>query len=257
MKFVNYELKDRVASITLNRADKRNAINQDMINDLMQALTKAEENSECKVVIIKANGKTFSAGADLAELQRMQTNNYDENLEDSSHLRSLFYKIYTLEKVVIAQVQGHAIAGGCGLVSVCDFAFSVTEAMFGYSEVRIGFVPAIVSVFLIRKLGEQKAKELLLTGELISAEKAVDLGLIYKVVEANELEDHVNDFAQHLCIHNSGQSMALTKKMIAEVQSMDFLEALEYSSKMNARSRSNEDCKRGIATFLKKESMVW
>ena len=257
MNLVEYNNQDRIATITLNRPEKRNALNAAMVTALRQAFTRAAEDSSAKVIVLKANGKVFCAGADLEYLQQLQNNTYEENLEDSNNLKELFLSIYRNPKVVIAQVHGHAIAGGCGLASVCDFVYTVPDAGFGYTEVKIGFVPAIVKVFLLRRIGEGRAKELLLTGEWITAEKALEIGLVNKIVKPAELDKVVRNFARSLCENNSGQSMALTKKMIAEIQSMDLLEAADYAAKMNAQARDTADCKRGIASFLNKEDLKW
>jgi methylglutaconyl-CoA hydratase len=257
MNFVEYHAADRIGYITLNRPEKRNALSYEMVTHLKNAFLQAESDSNCKVIILKAEGPVFCAGADLAYLQQLQNNSFDENLHDSTHLMELFKMIYFSSKVVIAQVHGHAIAGGCGLATVCDFAFSVPEAKFGYTEVKIGFIPAIVKVFLLRKIGEGKAKELLLSGNLIDAQKAKDFGLINDIVEATALVQFVTDFAKKLIAENSGQSMALTKKMIAEVQNMTVEEGLLYAAKQNATARGSDDCKKGIASFLNKETLNW
>ncbi|MDN5201396.1 enoyl-CoA hydratase-related protein [Fulvivirgaceae bacterium BMA10] len=257
MKFVKYQVANRIANITLNRPEKRNALNYQVVSELKNAFGKADVDKNVKVIILSAEGQAFCAGADLAYIQQLQNNTYDENLEDSSHLKELFHQIYTLSKVVIAEINGHAIAGGCGLATVCDFAFSVPEAKFGYTEVKIGFVPAIVKVFLLRKIGEGKAKELLLTGDLIDAESAKNFGLINRIIRANDLSKQVNEFANHLIYTNSQQSMGLTKKMIAEVQAMDLEKGLQYASEMNAQARESEDCKKGIAAFINKEKIIW
>ena len=173
-----YAVSDRIAYITLNRPEKRNALNQELVNALRDAFEKAESDQAVKVIVLKANGDSFCAGADLGYLQQLQKFSYDENLADSKNLRDLFLQIYTSGKVVVAEVQGSAIAGGCGLATVCDFVFSAPEAKFGYTEVKIGFIPAIVMVFLLRKIGEGKSKELLLSGKLISAEDARNMGLV-------------------------------------------------------------------------------
>ncbi|MCG8384339.1 MAG: enoyl-CoA hydratase/isomerase family protein [Cytophagales bacterium] len=256
MEFVEFDIEERIAFITLDRPGKRNALNDQMVSELKQAFTRAAQSHEAKVVVLRANGEVFCAGADLAYLQQLQQNTYEENLQDSQHLKELFYQIYTLEKVVIAQVNGHAIAGGCGLATVCDFAYASPAAKFGYTEVRIGFIPAIVKVFLLRKLGEARAKELLLTGELITALEAKEYGLINEVVET-DLAGYTRDFAKLLIEKNSGQSMGFTKKMIAEVQSKTLEEGLNYAAEMNAQARASEDCKKGIAAFLDKEKIVW
>jgi methylglutaconyl-CoA hydratase len=199
----------------------------------------------------------FCAGADLEYLQTLQKNTFEENLADSSHLKELFELIYTHPKIVIAQIHGHAIAGGAGLAAVCDFSFSVPEAQFGYTEVKIGFIPAIVMVFLLRKIGEGRAKELLLSGDLISAQKAKEYGLINYIVEAENLASEVEKFALHLCRNNSAQSLATTKQMIARVQEMPLSEALNFAAKQNATARESTDCKKGIASFLEKKSLEW
>ncbi len=257
MNFINYNVSERVAYITLNRPDKRNALNFDVVSELKDAFLDAEQDPNVKVVVLRANGKVFCAGADLEYLQQLQKNSYADNLADSSHLKDLFHQIYTHKKVVIAQIHGHAIAGGCGLATVCDISFSAPEAQFGYTEVRIGFVPAIVTIFLLRKIGETRAKEMLLSGELISAKKAEEYGLINFIVPADEIEKRVFEYAQMVCKQNSMQSLQLTKKMIAEVQEKDLTEALTYAAQMNAHARETTDCKRGIGAFVNKETLEW
>lgn len=258
MNTVLYETKNRIAYITLNRPDKRNALNHAMVRDLTEAFVHAAEDTNSKVIVLRANGEAFCAGADLAYLQQLQNFSPDENLQDSQNLMKLFKTIYTLNKVVIAQVNGHAVAGGCGLVTACDFAFSVSKANFGYSEVKIGFVPAIVMNFLVKKVGEAKAREMLLTGTFIDAEEAKKLHLITKVVEDDKsLAEEVNLFAQKLCNANSGTSMEMTKKLMSETYGMTFEQELKYASELNASARSTEDCKRGISAFLEKRKLEW
>ena len=251
------DVSNRIAWITLNRPEKRNALNFSMISELKAAFKSAIEKPEVKVIVLKANGKAFCAGADLDYIKRLQSYSFQENLQDSSHLMELFQIIYQSPKMVIAQIEGHAIAGGCGLATVCDFAFAVPESKFGYSEVKIGFIPAIVMVFLLRKMGETRAKEFLLTGEIYQAATAADYGLINRVVEADKIADHVKEFAEKLCAQNSAESMALTKRMIGDVQTMPVEPALKFAAKMNAHARESADCKRGITAFLNKEEISW
>lgn len=257
MKHITYNVDQRVGYITLNRPEKRNALSHELVAELKDCFIQAGQDSAVKVVVLRANGEAFCAGADLAYLQDLQQYSYAQNLEDSNHLRDLFHTIYTLSKVVIAQVQGHALAGGCGLATVCDFTLAVPEAKFGYTEVKIGFIPALVMVFLIRKIGESRARHLLLSGNLVAADDALKMGLITQVVPAETLEAEVNALAQKLASGNSASSMALTKQMIAEVQSLSLQDALTYASEMNAKARATEDCKRGIAAFLAKEKLMW
>ena len=255
--FVNYNCKERVGYITLNRPEKRNALNAQFVTDLKEAFTHAEKDNDCKVIVLKAKGDAFCAGADLAYLKELQSNSYDENLADSTHLMELFQQIYTLPKVVIAQIQGHAIAGGCGLASVCDLAIATTESKFGYSEVKIGFIPAIVSVFLIKQIGVAKSKELLLVGKIISAEEAQSFGLINKVSTKEKLESIVMDIAQSLVKTASADSLALTKQLINGVSDKSISEGFEWAAEMNAKARETNDCKKGIAAFLNKEKLNW
>ena len=255
--FVNYNCEERVGFITLNRPEKRNALNAQFVSELKEAFTHAEKDTDCKVIVLKAKGDAFCAGADLAYLQELQSNSYDKNLADSTHLMELFQQIYTLPKVVIAQVQGHAIAGGCGLASVCDLAIATTESKFGYSEVKIGFIPAIVSVFLIKQIGVAKSKELLLTGKIVSAEDAQSFGLINKVSAKEKLESSVMDIVQSLVNTASADSLALTKLLINEVSDKSISEGFKWAAEMNAKARETNDCKKGIAAFLNKEKLNW
>jgi methylglutaconyl-CoA hydratase len=257
MDLVLYEVRERIGYLTLNRPEKRNALSPELVNALKNAFTKAENDPGVKVVVLRSNGEAFCAGADLAYLQQLQKFSLEDNLADSNHLKGLFLKIYQLSKVVIAQVQGHALAGGCGLTTVCDFVFAVPEAKFGYTEVKIGFVPALVSVFLIRKVGEQRAKHLLLSGELVQGEQAREFGLINDVASKAQLGDTVSAFAQKLIKHNSGHSMGLTKQLIDQVQSLSLSDALTLAAKINADARASDDCKKGISAFLDKKDLAW
>ncbi len=254
---VLYEVNDRVGYITLNRPEKRNALSFEFVNEIKSVFKQAEADNTCKVIVIKSNGEAFCAGADLGYLQQLQNNTYEENLADSKNLSELFRVIYLSGKVVISLVNGPALAGGSGLATVCDFCFATPNSTFGYTEVKIGFVPAIVMVFLVRKFGEQKAKQLLLTGEVIDANKAFETGLINYLVDENFIDEEVKNFAQKLCKQTSGQSLKMVKEMLAEVQNMTLDEGLNYAAEMNANARKTEDCKRGISAFLNKEKLTW
>lgn len=254
---VNYHTENRIGYITLNRPEKRNALNAEMVTALKNAFTQAENDENCKVIVLQANGEAFCAGADLAYLQQLQNNTYDENLQDSQHLMGLFLQIYIHKKAVIGKIQGHALAGGCGLATLCDISFSIPEAKYGYTEVKIGFVPALVKVFLLRKIGEGKARELLITGKIITAEEAKNFGLINFISTKETIDSEVLEFATKLCNEASGQSIALVKEMIAEVQHLSVEEGLEYAARMNANARATDDCKRGINSFLTKEKLTW
>ena len=256
--FIKYDVVDRVGYITLNRPEKKNALSPDLVAELKDAFnTLNNPESEAKVAVLRAAGDVFCAGADLAYVQKLQSNTFEENLADSNHLKELFLLIYRHRLPVIAMVQGHAIAGGCGLASVCDFIYSVPEARFGYSEVRIGFIPAMVLVFLLRKMGETRAKELLLGGKLIDAETASRYNLINFISEEDKIEEEVATFATRLCTQNSLSSMTMTKELISRVQDLALDASLDLAAEMNAKARETDDCRRGIEAFLEKTSVSW
>jgi methylglutaconyl-CoA hydratase len=257
MSFLKYEVQDSLAYITLNRPEKRNAFSFELVKELKEAFTNAEQNATVKVVILKAEGTAFCAGADLEYLQNLQNASYEENLADSTYLKDLYAQMYNFPKIIIAAVQGHALAGGCRLITVCDFVFAVPEAKFAYTEVKIGFVPAIVMSFLIRKIGETNAKSMLISGNLISAKEAKEIGLINEITNIENLLNVVNLFAKSLCENNSAQAMSMTKKLLNQVQDLPLIEALEIAAAANATARGTTDCKKGIAAFLNKEKIVW
>ncbi|TDG35778.1 enoyl-CoA hydratase/isomerase family protein [Pedobacter changchengzhani] len=256
-ELVLYDVADRIATVTINRPEKRNALNPDLIVALTNVFTQASEDDEIKVIILKANGTSFSAGADLAYLQQLQKNTFEENVADSNLLRKLYTTIYYLPKIVIAQVEGHAIAGGCGLATICDFIFATPESNFGYSEVKIGFVPAIVSCFLLKKVNETVAKELLFTGNIFNAETALAYKLINFVTNSSDIHQTVSKFALTLCNQSSENSLMVTKQLIGQTNNPLFEKTLDAAVQINARVRESEDFKKGIASFLNKEKINW
>ena len=257
LTYIQTSVVDNIGYIVLDRPEKRNALNQDFVTELKWAFTSLETNDSCKVIILKSSDVAFCAGADLGYLQQLQKNSFQENVDDSTHLMELYAQIYSMEKVVISMVAGPAIAGGCGLATITDYCFAADSAKFGYSETKIGFVPAIVMVFLIRKIGEAKAREILLSGDIFSAETAKQLNLINFVIPDEQLEESTIDFAQKLISKTSMQSRALVKKMMAEIPEKTLKDALDYAAKKNAEMRESADCKRGIAAFLNKEKIKW
>ncbi len=254
---LDYEVKGRVAYITLNRPEKRNAFNAELVKELAQAFVSAEKASDVRVVVLRANGKAFCAGADLAYLQELSGFTFEENLEDSQSMMRLFMHMYKMKKTIIAQVQGSALAGGCGLATVCDIIVASDNAVFGYPESRIGFVAALVMVFLVRRIGEGKARELLLTGKTISAGEAHAIGLINEVTSPGDLDKIVEEYCVQLSKNVSGSSVAITKEILSKVQGMEIQTALEFAARMNAATRMTDDCKRGINAFLNKKTIEW
>lgn len=257
LELVEYSIKDRIAYISLNRPEKRNAFNEQLVNELKVAFTNAENNRKVKIIVLSGNGKAFCAGADLEYIQSLQNFTYEENLADSTNLKELYQQIYSCSKITIAKLKGHAIAGGAGLATVCDFTYAVPDILMGYTEVKIGFIPAIVMVFLLRKINEGKAKELLLTGKLISSDEAEKIGLITGILTADNIDNEVHNIAINFAETTSAESIANTKEMINYVQEISLSEGFDYAAKMNAKGRENLDCKNGIAAFLNKEQIKW
>ena len=244
-------------TLTLDRPDKRNALSADLVGALKAALADAATDGALRVIVLTGAGRAFSAGADLAALQALQTASAEANLTDSEHLAGLFEAIYRHPKPVIAKVNGHAIAGGCGLAAVCDFSIVAEGAKLGFTETRIGFVPAIVTVFVLRKLGEAAARDLLLRGHLIEAAEAAQMGLVTHAVSPEDLDEAVDTLAHELATETSASALALTKELLADVPGMGLAEALSHAARLNALARATDDCKAGVAAFLNKTSPPW
>jgi methylglutaconyl-CoA hydratase len=247
---VKSEIRNNTGLIILNRPEKRNALNPELISLIIEKLKEFNANDNIKAVIITGEGTSFCAGADLSWLNKIKEYSSVKNEEDTEGVADLFLALYDYPKPLIAAVNGHAIGGGCGLASVCDFIFAdKKESKFGYTEVKIGFIPAIVSVFLIKKIGEGKAKQLLMTGEIVESEKALHLGLV-DYLSDNVVADTLS-FAEKLSA-NSTYSMSLTKELIRNISNMNVHDAVNYCVKLNTISRSSEDFKIGINKFLNK-----
>ena len=246
---------DRIATITLNRPDKRNAISYELIQDLLAAL-KAVEQSEALVVVLTGAGKAFCSGMDLENLKALLGRTPEQNVEDSHIMASLFRRLYDFPKPTIAAVNGAAIAGGTGLATLCDFTLAVPEAKFGYTEVRIGFVPAIVSTFLLRQVGEKIARDLLLTGRLFDAEEALRIGLITEIVPAEKLMQRAAELAAHL-MENSPASLLYTKRLLSAAARGELDAQIDAAIRENAAIRSTPDFREGIASFLEKRKPKW
>ncbi|MFM8840069.1 MAG: enoyl-CoA hydratase/isomerase family protein [bacterium] len=251
MNFLEISENGRIATVRLNRPEKRNALSPALLTEIHDAFNHLGSRSDISVIILEGAGKAFCAGADLEYLEHMSGFSIQENHQDSLHLKNAFHAVYTCPKPVIAKVHGPAIAGGCGLATVCDFVIAGESAIFGYSEVKIGFIPAIVMVYLLRKIGDTKARRLLLSAENISAHEAERIGLITQCVSDDALNETVMLLAESLLL-NSSSSMALTKDMIANLHGMSLESGLNYAASMNAFTRMTEDCKNGIQSFLKK-----
>ncbi len=254
---IQVHTENRISVLTLNRPEKRNALNDEMAAAILRQLQSLKDDDACKVLIIRGSGEAFCAGADLGYLQKLQTNTYEENLKDSTALMTMFKTLYEFPKVTIAQVEGPALAGGCGLAGLCDFVFAIPESSFGYTEVKIGFIPAIVSVFLAPKIGENAAKYMLLTGKVFTASEAKEMQIVTEIVGKELIAEHVHQFAAGLVKGVSAQSVALSKQLLLEIKGKGLEESLSMAAAANASARGTEDCKKGISAFLNKEKIVW
>jgi len=255
-KTLIFENKNGQSTITLNRPEKKNAINNTLVSELSDLLDNLKEDRETKVLILQGSGDAFCSGADLEYLKNLKEYSYKENLKDSKTLAELFLKIYEFPKLTIAKVNGAAIAGGCGLATVCDFVFATENSKFGYPEVKIGFVAAIVSVFLIRQIGERKARELLLSGAILNAREAFSFGLINKVLLNNEIDTYIESFISKI-IGNSPQAIKGTKSLLNSFSFDLPVDILDELAKINAEFRQTSDFSEGVNSFLEKRKPNW
>jgi methylglutaconyl-CoA hydratase len=253
---VLYHYENGRATITLNRPDKRNALDASLTEAITRAVRQAEAD-KAKVLLLQANGSAFCAGADLAHMQRLTSFSAEENLADSRALKDMLYALWTSTCVVVAKVQGPAIAGGCGLASVCDFVLAADIALFGYPETRIGFLPAIVAVFGVQKFGTGKIGPYLISGKTFTALQAHELGLVQHVYAKQELDAATEAFCADLEAGCSRQSLADTKRLIRMAEGKGIEERLELACQMNVATRQTADFKTGIGAVLNKEKLVW
>ena len=249
------EYDGALAVITLARPDKRNAISTQMIEDLLASLGEVQSSS-ARVGILTGEGKAFCSGLDLDELRAIATRSPVEHLEDSRRMARLFRTAYSFPKPLIAAVNGHALAGGCGLATLADFTLAVPDAKFGYTEVRIGFIPALVSVFLRRQIGEKRTRDLALTGRLFDAAEAREMGLVNLVVAAEELLAEARKLAATL-IAASPTSLARTKRLLVQFSEGDLDREISMAIQENADIRSTADFREGLASFLEKRTPKW
>jgi methylglutaconyl-CoA hydratase len=249
------EFSGEIAKITLNRPEKRNAVTTGMIAELMTALDVLEK-SHTRVVMLTGAGKAFCAGMDLEMLATIAKQSPAENQEDSRRIAKLLRRIWSFPRPLIAAVNGAAYAGGCGLATLCDFTLATPEAKFGYTEVKIGFLPAIVSVFLTRQIGEKRSRDLLLTGRIVEAAEAKEFGLVTEVVPTERLLDRAHELACEL-IAASPNSVTRAKHLLTSAAAASLDHDLERAILENARIRCTPDFKEGVASFLEKRKPVW
>ncbi|HEU5341208.1 enoyl-CoA hydratase/isomerase family protein [Edaphobacter sp.] len=246
---------DGIRTITLNRPERRNAMTPEMQDELLAAMQEAAAGA-CRVVVFAGAGESFCAGLDLSVLQQMNDKPEAEHRADAERVARLFRTLYELPKPTIAAVHGAAVAGGTGLATICDFTLAVPAAKFGYTEVKIGFVPALVSAFLTLQIGEKRARDLLMTGRLFSAEEAHRVGLVNEVVQPENLQVRVVEIADELKANSPG-SIAATKQLLAAQNKVWLDRAIELAMAANADSRATPDFREGVAAFLEKRKPIW
>jgi methylglutaconyl-CoA hydratase len=249
------QVEAQVAAITLNRPEKRNAITPQMIHDLNAAL-ESIEHSSARVAVLTGAGKAFCAGMDLEALKDFPSQSPGHILEDARRIAAMFRKIYMFPKPLIAAVNGAAVAGGCGLATFADFTLAAPEAKFGYTEVRIGFMPAIVAAFVVRQVGERRARDLLLTGRIFTAEEALRLGLVNEIVAADQLMPRARELAASL-VELSPTSLVFTKRLLRKLGEAEIDRDLELAVEESTHIRATADFREGLAAFLEKRKPVW
>jgi len=258
MSRFNYILtksENGVKTITLNRPDKRNALSPMLIEELTEALHEAE-TCDCGVVILTGEGPSFCSGLDMEQLETINARTPQEHRRDSENMAHVLRTLYDFPKPIIAAVNGPAIAGGMALATIPDFTLAVPEAKFGYTEVRVGFVPAIVASFLIRQVGELRTRELLLSGRILKAHEALQMGLVTQIVEQSDLMASARALAQTLLL-NSPQAMQAVKRLLSKHAKRRLDEEIEDAIKVNASQRSAEDFKEGVLAFKQRRRAEW
>lgn len=246
-----YTVAGGVARITLNRPDKRNALDAEIITEIRSALGEAARDESARVVLLAGAGKDFCSGADLAALQRISEATVMENVVDARNLAELFIEMRRHPRPIVAAVRGRALAGGCGLATACDMVIAAESAQFGYPEVNIGFIPAMVMAILRRSVSEKRAFELITMGRIITAPTAVNIGLINATFPDDEFAAGVEAAVTQLAA-KSASAVMLAKNLLYHMDGMTFETALEAGVQLNAITRMTEDCKRGVERFLKK-----
>jgi methylglutaconyl-CoA hydratase len=251
-----YEKDGAIATITLNRPDKRNAISSTMIEEVLGVLNAAEADSAVRVVILTGAGRAFCSGMDLETLQTIAGQTGEQNLADSRQMARMFHRLYAFPKPLITAVNGAAVAGGCGIATFSDITLAVPEAKFGYTEVRIGFIPALVSVLVRRQMGEKRARELLLTGAIIDAAEAFRLGMVTEIVPAENLLQRAHEVAAKF-LEASPTSLRRTKRLLLQYNDKEVTQEIELAIQENAAIRATEDFREGLASFLEKRQPKW
>lgn len=244
-------VEDGIARITLNRPDKRNALDDQIVSEFKQALQVASQDDTVRVVLVTGAGKDFCSGADLASLQRISEAGVEESMASARVMGELFVEMRRHPRAIIAAVRGRALAGGCGLATACDIILAAESSQFGYPEVNIGFIPAMVMAILRRSVSEKRAFELITRGEIITARAALEIGMINRVFTDDQFDSGVETYVTQMAT-KSASAVSLAKSLLYHMDGMTFETAIEAGIQMNAITRMTEDCKRGVERFLRK-----
>lgn len=246
-----------VRVLTLNRPDRRNALNAELVDRLTLGLETAGADQALRLVVVTGAGTAFSSGADLDALGRLQSASVGENRVDSETLARLFRTMLTLPLPILGAVNGHAVGGGCGLAAACDIVFAVPEARLGFPEVSLGFVPALVAGLLRRRVGDAQARLLLFTGRLLDTGQAARIGLVTEQVGSDDLIARAVDFGEELARRTSRSAVAATKALLERQAGLAPLDALADGAAVNAWARGTADCRAGVAAFLAGDNPPW
>ncbi len=241
-----------VATLTLQRSHKRNALNAALVAELRAALAEADADGSVRVIAIQGAGKDFCAGADLEEIAASQKRGLEAGLTDARQLGALFREMRQASRPVVAIVRGRALGGGCGLATACDLVLAGETAVFGYPEVHLGFVPALVMAMLRRKVGESAAFELAVSGRRIDAAEAASLGLVTRVFPDEGFQPAVDRYLSDLARRPPG-AVALTKRLFYDIEGADFADAIARGAEVNAAARLSDECRDGVRRFLRKK----
>lgn len=253
---IRFSLNDQIGKIILSRPEVHNAFNDIMIEELMNICSEISKEKDIRVIIITGEGKSFCAGADINWMKKMKDYTYEENLKDSLRLAVLLYRIYTLPQPTIARVNGAAIGGGTGLVAACDIAIASEKAKFSLSEVKLGLVPACISPYVIKRMGEMKCKELFLTGERIDAYHAKEYGLINYCAKEEELDSVVQEKIDML-LSSGPNAIAICKELLEKVPIQTPKEFIKYTAEVIASLRISDEAQEGMDAFLEKRKPKW
>ena len=255
-KTLTLTTKNGVARLTLNRPKVHNAFNELMLAEILHVCTRLAKNKSVRVMVFTGEGKSFSAGADLNWMKKMIKYSYAQNLADSMVLANAMNALYSMPQPTIARVNGAAIGGGMGFVTGCDIAIAADHAVLSLSEVKIGLIPACIGPYVIRKVGPGKAKEFFLTGERMTAHRALENGFVNKVVPGDKLDIVVDELVERL-LSSGPKAMAYAKELIDKVPGMGWTEAKEYTADMIAKIRIGDEAQEGCAAFLEKRKPNW